>query len=173
MTIIHPHKIVHLNMLEQYNALECIKSASRVLSMKPGEEALLIFYCAHSSGFRPSVSFISGQTGLDKRSILRNRRHLEEDGLIAVTDSVIYVDWSRIRLFASLDARMVPKQRSKRRIAPVNVRRGGATFTDAFLLRCYTMPVSSLCRMLSSMPEEDYPVWKSSMLRMGKKISRM
>lgn len=164
-----PCRIVHIkNSLSQIDS-SLIKSASSALSMKPGEQQLLLFYCSCSSGFRPSISLITQRTGLGKRAILRNRELLVEDGLIAIHNNTVYVDWSRIQVFASVDAGMIPKQRSRRRIAPVVVRRSGRRFTDRFLLSCSAMPISSLCRILSSMTEDDFSEWKSGMSRVSKR----
>ena len=164
-----PSRIIHLNRTCNLNECGCIKSACKALSMKAGETALLLFYCEQSSGFRPSINLITKRTGLGKRAILRNRQLLVEDGLIAVWRNTIFIDWSRIALFATLDQSMVPKQRSKRTVAPVIVRRNGRRFTDRFLLRCHSMPIASLCGVLSSMSDEDFDEWKSGMSRVGKK----
>lgn len=163
-----PHRVVHMqNGLSQID-VSVIKSASHALSMKPGEQQLLLFYCDCSSGFRPSINLITQRTGLGKRAILRNRELLVEDGLIAVHSGTVYVDWSRIQAFASVDAGMIPKQRSRRRIAPVVVRRNGRRFTDRFLLSCSAMPISSLCHVLSSMTDDEFVEWKSGMSRVSK-----
>jgi hypothetical protein len=167
-----PLRIIHLNKPPIIYWDETVKAACSALSMKPGETALLLFYCEQASGFRPSINLITKRTGLGKRAILRNRQLLIEDGLIAVWKNCIFIDWSRIALFATLDRSMVPKQRSKRTVAPVVVRRNARRFTDRFLLRCHSMPVDSLCSILSSMSDEDFIEWKSGMSRIGKTISR-
>ena len=164
-----PCRIIHVNRPCHNNMDETVKSACSALSLKPGESALLLFYCAQSSGFRPSISLITKRTDLGKRAILRNRQLLVEDGLIAVWKNCVFIDWERIRLFASLDRSMVPKQRSRRTIAPVIIRRNGRRFTDRFLLQCHSMPIDSLCGVLSSMTDEDFDEWKSGMSRIGKK----
>jgi len=170
-----PCRIVHLKKPQEMHVVSVIKSATEALSMKPGESALLLFYCAQSSGFRPSISLITKRTGLGKRAILRNRQLLVEDGLIAVWHNTVFVDWDRIALFASLASELIdgkpvfPKQRSRRRIAPVIVRRNGRRFTDRFLLSCHSMPVERLCGVLSSMSDEDFSEWKSGMSRIGKR----
>lgn len=167
-----PLKIIHLNRSSSVIDRGLIKAACSALSMKSGESALLLFYCQQSSGFRPSISLITQRTGLGKRAVLRNRQLLVEDGIVAIWRNCIFVDWSRIALFATLDRSMIPKQRSKRTVAPVVVRRNGRRFTNRFLLSCHSMPVKSLCGILSSMSDEDFIEWKSGMSRIGKSISR-
>lgn len=162
-----PLRIIHINRSSSVIDRGLIKTACSALSMKSGEYALLLFYCQQSSGFRPSISLITKRTGLGKRAILRNRQLLVEDGLVAVWRNCIFVDWSRIALFATLDRSMVPKQRSRRTVAPVVVRRNARRFTDRFLSSCYSMPLNSLCGILSSMTDEDFNEWKSGMNRIG------
>ena len=164
-----PHRIIHLQKPVTDNGSVLIKSACSALSMKPGEYALLLFYCQQSSGFRPSINLITQRTGLGKRAILRNRQLLIEDGLIAVWRNCVFVDWDRIRLFASLNQALIPKQRSRRTIAPVIVRRS-RKFNDRFLSSCYAMPLNKLCMMLSSMPDEEYSEWCTGMSRVGKRL---
>lgn len=128
--------------------------------MAHGEQTLLRFYLEQSTGFAPSVSRIEKTTGLKKCYLLRARKLLEEDGLILLTERFLYIDWNRIRLFASLDPSAMPKQRCRRKISPV-VLKTGYRFSKEFIFRTkYQMTVEDTVQWLSQITEEEYEIWQ-------------
>ena len=155
-----PLMLVHINREPKDDAETLIRSAAINLHMAAGEAALLEYYCKQSTCFRPSVSRIEKSTGLKKCYLLRARRLLEEDGLILITDKCIYIDWHRLRLFASLDPSAMPKQRCRRRIEPVKLKTG-YRFSKEFIFRTkYQMTMEETVQWLSRIGEEEYEIWQ-------------
>ena len=131
--------------------------------MAHGEQALLRFYLEQSTGFAPSVSRIEKTTGLKKCYLLRARKLLEEDGLILLTERFLYIDWNRIRLFASLNPAVIPKQRAKRQITPVRVRTERTFSKETVVNTAYLMKIGDLSDWLSRLTEDEYESWVSAL----------
>lgn len=156
--MLRPLRIVHLNKNnEDSPALSA--QAGEVLHMAHGEKTLLRFYLEQSTGFAPSVCRIEKTTGMKKRNILYARQLLQEDGLILETDKYLYVDWNRVRLFASLDPTITPKQRAKRQIAPVRVRTERTFSKETIVNTAYSMKIGDLSDWLSRLTEDEYESW--------------
>ena len=83
-------------------------------------QRLLLFYADQAEGFTPSLEWIHQNTGLDRKDISKIRRQLTDNGFIRYEQNkVIELDWNRVRLYATLDKKMLPTKRGRAQIAPV------------------------------------------------------
>jgi len=137
---------IHYNPSDSFDAI--VKDASTALHMGKGERALLSFYATCSSGFRPSLKAIASATGQNRSQVWRNRNALVNHGVAAECDGSIVIDWSRLKLFGSLD----PKLTSKRSwCAPLN------SFDERLsIFEFKSLPFSELISRLSAMTENEY-----------------
>lgn len=145
---LRPPKIKHVHYRHSDSFEKIASLAAAALHMGKGERALLSFYAACSSGFRPSLQAIANATGQNRSQVWRNRNALIEHGIAAEQNDVLVIDWNRLRMFASLD----PKMTSKRCIcAPLDL---DPTRLSICEFECAPMP--DLLARLSSMTDKEY-----------------
>ena len=125
------------------------------LHMSKGEIKLLCYYAARSNGFKPSAKLISKETGLSRARVFAGRQMLEEHGVISVDNERVYIDWQRIRIFASLDPKMTSKHC---RIAPIAKKRDYTIYypPKSFMIKLNSCSTEDACKMLSALTEDEY-----------------
>lgn len=116
----HPPRIYHMHSLASDDRKELCLLCSKALHMGKGEAALLSYYAACSDGFSPAVATVCAKTGSSRRQVYDMRTKLCEHGVAAMKDGMLYLDWYRIRTFASLNPFMTSKHCA---IAPVNTKK--------------------------------------------------
>lgn len=72
---------------------------------------LMRFYSARSEGFRPSLKMINEATNVGEKNISTIRALLVKRGLVGYDGRNVYIDWCRIRAFASLNPRMMGQRK--------------------------------------------------------------
>lgn len=155
-TLKKPPRLLHHNRRLSDDMIFLICKTAMALHLSKGEQSLLEFYSTCSSGFRPSQQYVADTTGLSRRHVAKVRQKLELNGLIKVTDDAVYVDWSRLRLFSTLDPSMTSK---KGVVAPVSLEpktEATAPADDFFLFA----PLPDVCKYFSRMTARDFSKWK-------------
>ena len=104
-----PPRVVHVGYQRNDNLRAIAADTAVALHMGKGEKALLMYYAAQSSGFRPALQAIANATGQNRSQIWRNRAALERDGLVLLRDGQLIIDWNHAKIFASLDPEMTSK----------------------------------------------------------------
>lgn len=152
-----PPYVYHMHMRSTDDRRLLIERCIKAFAMRSAEAQLLRVYGLCTNGFQPSAEYIQQQTAMSRRSVFHSRSLLAEDGLIAVTDSSVIVDWNRIRLFAS---GLIPiaKQRRRRYIAPVSFRTK-KLLTSSELM---SIPMQAACNYMASLSERDYAHMRKS-----------
>lgn len=92
---------------------------------------LMRFYVDHASGFRPSLKMIIEATGLDGNNVSRTRALLVAYGLLGYDGKTVYVDWVRLRAFATIDVKQMGKKKLWN-IAPVDPKLLDASKNDVY-----------------------------------------
>lgn len=110
MTTKMPPRVRHVGYKKCDDLAEIATEAAAALHMGKGERALLQYYAAQSSGFRPALQAIANATGLNRSQVWRNRAALEAHGLVSVEDDIVFVHWKRAKIYASLDPRLTSKR---------------------------------------------------------------
>ena len=145
-----PSRLIHLNYERSDNLLEIAQDAAAALHMGKGEHALLAYYAAQSSGFRPALMHIASITGLSRSQICKNKQALIVHGLAAEKDGCFYINWARAKIYASLD----PSLTSKRSIcAAFNMNR---RIERMSLFEFNTLPTNRLIAKLARLPETEF-----------------
>lgn len=155
-TYLRPPRIRHLsgNLSDDRETLSLLCACA--LHMSKGELRLLQFYAECQNGFRPSQQLVADKIGTDRRHIPRIRKQLEAHGVVLHREDVIFVDWSRIRLFSTLDPRMTRKIAS---VAPVSIEeRPEQPDPDPDFFQF--APLQDVCSWFSSLNEIDFSRWK-------------
>lgn len=131
----------------QRHTLVC--DVSRNMHLKPNHSALLEFYCAQRAGFRPAEAYIASRIGVTPRWTRKLRQQLADLGVIGVDAEGVYIDWNRLRIYATLD----PKQTSRKAFAlPIPTR--AARTHDA--VKYLTCGIDKAVSILSSLSEDGY-----------------
>lgn len=146
-----PPRLVHENFRRCDNMPAIAADAAAALHMGKGERALLLFYSRHSTGFQPALQAIANATGMNRSQVYRNRNALYAHGIADERDGCLYIDWARLRIYASLD----PKLTSKRCVtAPYgSVGREAPLLTpNDFLL----LDMTELTKRLAALTEAEY-----------------
>lgn len=155
MTWLSPPRIVHQHVRNSDDRPALCKQCGAALKMSKGEVRLLLFYATCQTGFTPSLQLLSDQTGLSRKGVQKCRKALVSHGVIALSRYCVYVDWARIRLFASLDPAFISRHAT---IEPVPI--PGVDTLDPVYLEA--IPLEDALRVFGSMPEEDYLRWRQS-----------
>ena len=155
-TLKKPPRLLHHNRRLSDDMILLICKTAMALHLSKGEQSLLEFYSTCSSGFRPSQQLAAEMTGLSRNHIPKIRAKLEKNGLIKVVNDAVYVDWSRLRLFSTLDPSMTSR---KGVVAPVSLEpktEPTAPADDFFLFA----PLPDVCKYFSRMTAQDFSKWK-------------
>lgn len=96
-------KIQHRRVLATDNRPFLISMVAKTMHLTKGEADLLLKLSEQQDGFSPSAKFLMDKTSLSRRGVFKARNYLAEKGIIGENDRAIIIDWSRIRLLATLD----------------------------------------------------------------------
>lgn len=80
---------------------------------------LMMYYASCATGFRPSLKTIDDVTHIGVKNISTVRQYLVTHGFIAYSDGTIYIDWMRLKAFASMDPKMMGRKKDWK-VAPIN-----------------------------------------------------
>lgn len=148
MTNLKPPKVIHMRYHRGDSFAEIADLAATALHMGKGERALLSFYAACSGGFRPSLQAIANVTDQDRSQVWRNRAALVKHGIAAERGDSLVIDWSRLKIYASLDPRLTSKRSICAPLEPDYTRMSVAEFKCA--------PLPELLARLTLMTEIEY-----------------
>ena len=152
-----PPKIIHRAYTKDDDFRKLASEAATALHMGKGERAVLLYYASCSPGFRPSLQHIANVTGMNRSQVYRNRAALERDGIAEVSDDRVLLDWSRIRIFASLDPRLTGKRHYR---APLRTEKERLSLFEFFY-----GGMSDLVRKLAALSDDDYAALKQRLRR--------
>lgn len=148
--MMRPLKIVHINVRSMDDREELCALCGSSLHMSKGEVKLLKYYAAQSSGFTPSVKRINEKTGLSRTQVYAVRNMLEKHGTVLVDQHCVYIDWERIRIFASLDPKLTGRHFN---VAPVKKPDYNIyNIPESFLVKLQACTVEQACELLAGMP---------------------
>ena len=148
--MILPPKIVHINVRSMDDREELCALCGSSLHMSKGEVKLLKYYAAQSSGFTPSVKRICNETGLSRAQVYNTRNMLEKHGVALLDQDCVYIDWERIRIFASLDPKLTGRHFN---VAPVKkLDYNIYNIPESFLVKLQACSVEQACELLAGMP---------------------
>lgn len=80
---------------------------------------LMTFYASRSDGFRPSLKYIDQETGIGVKNVSTVRNYLVRYGLIGYDGNNIFIDWVRLKAFASLDPSLMGRKKNWK-ITPID-----------------------------------------------------
>lgn len=114
MTELRPPVLKHIRYSRHDDLLDLADRAAKAIHMSKGERKLLRYYALQSSGFTPSLKAAANATDQDRSQVWRNRQKMINQGFaLMVYDSKgaeqLLIDWSRIKLYATLDPKKVKK----------------------------------------------------------------
>lgn len=144
-----PPRIRHVGYERDDNLVAIATDAAAAIHMGKGERALLLFYAAQSSGFRPALKTIVSATGQSRSQVCRNRAELDAHGLISVSGDCLSIHWDRAKLYASLDPRLTSKRCFFAPAGPKQPRR-----ISLFDLRY--QPLEALLPRLAALSDDDF-----------------
>lgn len=114
-----PPAIIHIRERKQDNRKQLCSQCGWALNMRKDEVNLLRFYSDQEQGYTPALQHIANSIHCARSTVEENRISLQRRGIILMSWDALYVDWSRIRLFSTLE----PAQtRSCRVAAPVSLK---------------------------------------------------
>lgn len=87
--------------------------------MPKAARKLMMYYASCGTGFRPSLKTIDDVTHVGVKHISTIRQYLVTHGFIAYSDETIYIDWLRLKAFASMDPKLMGNKKNWR-VSPVN-----------------------------------------------------
>ena len=150
-----PAVIHHVNFKTTDNFQDLATRAAHNLHMGQGEMNLLSFYASCSDGFRPAAALVSEKVGVSKPHIYGLKTMLIQHGLAFTKDGAFYIDWDRVRLFASFDPTKTRKGDFVAPINPITARRitEYSKFDVTWLL---SMPLNKIIEIFSAMSEDEY-----------------
>ena len=128
--------IHHLGFCPYQYRHEVLDEALEKLRIKTEAAKLMKLYASCPEGFRPSTTYILERTGIKQNNVARARAKLAQYGLLGFVDNKIYIDWSQIRVLASLDPKLMGSPH-KAFISPVELPKkpeGGLTEDQLDLL---------------------------------------
>lgn len=151
----NPPSIFHLHGFASDNRLELCSDCSKALHMGKGEAALLKYYASCSDGFSPAVATICSKTGISRRRVFYDRDKLCDHGVTAIENNKLFIDWNRIRVFASLDPGMTNKHCY---IAPVNTKKRhyNIYINNKLFIRLESCSVEQAVKILGALSNEQY-----------------
>lgn len=153
-----PLKLIQANLLPQDDRRRLVAKCAKALHMSGNEAALLSFYALQSSGFRPSVQSACKNIGASKSTVLNCRKRLVDHGVAAILNDQLILDWSRIRLFASLDPKMTGRNP---KIAPVQTSAIPMNIADML-----AMPAKDLVLLLAAMTDKEYKLFQKEIKKL-------
>ncbi len=109
------------------------------------------FYTSHADGFRPSLKLIESSTGIGLKYISELRQILVKYGLIAYDGKNVFIDWTRLRAFATADTRLMGKKRDWN-ITPMSLETDGD----------YKKPVHNYIGTMSSEDRRLYAIYEAT-----------
>lgn len=116
-----PPMVCHKGRPKSFQAMAA--DACKNVRLSKRGTALFMFYASCSRGFRPALSIINNQTGIDPPHISHVRSELVAKGMIGYGDefgNCVYIDWYRIRALAMLEAPLqYEKSSPERYFSPV------------------------------------------------------
>lgn len=149
-----PPKIIHFRYNKIDDRNEIIEKASATLHMSKTEKSLLSFYAHCSSGFAPAVSLITAATHINRSQIFRCRSKLIEHGVAATSGNSLFIDWSRLKLFSTLDPRLTSKRMT---VQPVSLKKCDYNiYMSLFELRYSDL--DGVIKKLTAMTENEYNI---------------
>lgn len=150
-----PSAIHHVNFKKTDNFQELALKAAKNLHMGAGEYNLLSFYASCSDGFRPASNLVCEKTGVSKTHVYGLKTMLIQHGLAYTKDGAFYIDWDRVRLFASFDSTKTDKGAFIAPINPVATQRI-AEYSQLDPTWIISMPLDRVIRIFSYMSETEY-----------------
>ena len=112
-----PAPIKHIRYSRHDDMKQLANAAATAIHMPKGERNLLAYYATQSSGFTPSLQAIANATGQSRSSVDRNRQKLVDHGIALTVINgkrrTFFIDWSRVKLYGTLDPAMTRGDRVK------------------------------------------------------------
>lgn len=154
-----PPSISHIRYNKADNLLQIANDAAAAIKMGSGERKLLAYYAAQSTGFRPASATVMKSTGLSKSQVFRNRQKLIDHGLALMIkkgerNSQFVIDWSRAKIYASLDRKLTSKNSWFAPMVPPGTKYKAQRQISMFALRYGDL--NNIVDQLSNMSEDDY-----------------
>lgn len=95
--------IHHTNFRKSDNFATLADRCAFALHMGHGEHKLLRFYASCASGFRPAAEHVAKETKMSMPNVYVVRNAMIKHGIAYMKNGALFIDWDRVRLFASLD----------------------------------------------------------------------
>lgn len=158
----NPMSVNHINFSKTDDFAKLVIKAAKATHMSRGEAALLAYYAACSTGHTPAAKHIAERVGCTEPHVYVLRRALQSKGIITLIDNKIYVDWKRIKVFASLNPRKTTKGQFVRPQNPTIMDRilGAQQVNDKFL-KVWKMSLNEIIVYFGSMTNAEYNAWRS------------
>lgn len=157
-----PMMIQHINFNKGDNMPELTLKAAKAMHMCRGEAALLAYYAACSSGHTPAAKHIAETIGCAPTYVYVLRKTLQAKGIINIVEDKIYVDWKRIRVYASLNPKKTTKDQFIRPQNPAIADRiAGAQQVNEKFLEVWKMNLWEIIAYFGAMTEAEYRAWRS------------
>lgn len=151
---IDPPKVTHLHCRAADERQALCQLCGAALHMSKGEIKLLRYYAEQQNGFKPALQHIANTLEMNRSQIFRNRRLLEQHGVILVQDDRVYIDWQRIRLFSTLDPALTSKRCYAAPVKPEKCNYKVYTFPRKLFF--FTAPPEQVCAWFAAIDEETY-----------------
>jgi hypothetical protein len=164
ITLLTPPRVVHRGGKLSDNRAALCKQCGAALHMSKGESALLQYYATCQNGYTPSLQSIANVLKIDRRTVQRCRTMLVEHGCIELTKQFVFIDWFRIRTFATLDPSMTCKHAI---IAPASPRNRTA---DKYL---GAVPLDEAVATFAYMKDEEYEKWRTWLRQFNQRLSKL
>ncbi len=145
------------------------------IHLTSGGKRLLLFYATCYGGFRPAKKLIQKETGINPAHLYGYKKELQDLGLLSIEEGTraIYVDWSRIRLYSTLDPELTNKHRKNTTVSE-SVHFTGkkiGTLNERYVQRAVGRPLTPRQRhfydAVDNMTESE---WNAMMWAMGTEI---
>lgn len=166
-----PPSIKHIRYNKTDNLPQIANDAAAAIKMGPGERKLLAYYASQSTGFRPAAETVMKNTGLSKSQVFRNRQKLIDHGLALMIkkgdiNSQFVIDWSRAKIYASLDRKLVSKSSRFAPMTPPGTKQTAAHSISIYALRYGNL--DDVINQLGAMSEVDYRFLVRKLMSGGK-----
>lgn len=157
-----PMAIQHINFTKNDNFAKLTLKAAKAMHMCRGEASLMAYYAACSSGHTPAAKHIAETIGCAETYVYVLRKTLQAKGIITILDDKIYVDWKRIKVYASLNPKKTKKSQFIRPQNPVIADRiAGAQSVNEKFLQVWKMNLWEIIAYFGAMTEAEYRAWRS------------
>ena len=156
MKELRPPVLCHIRFSKHDDYQELADKAAKAIHMSKGERNLLKYYAAQSSGFSPSLKAAANATDQDRSQVWRNRQKMIDQGFALMVygpsgSERFLIDWSRLKLYASLDPQKTSKKSKYLPMVPPNEK---PKHMSTFELRY--APMEEVIAKLSAMTPEQY-----------------